>query len=272
MGTVTGGSVATDALFLLIMFGFKRIILTGLDLAFTNGAGHTKSFAIQKSQEVIERTSVFEVEGYDGGRIATDFGMKHYLDWFENMAKEYDGKVELIDATEGGARINGTVMMPLCEAINKYCCDNVDFDSLISGCENTVSDEEVLSCFERLGAVPDELLCYKNRLMGYEDKLRILSGILKSGNNKGYAADTLLSDLNEVALLKENEKYYEMVNSFNTSESRSYVTVISDVNIPEEEVAKAGAELMKCYINNIDEILSLIKRFWDSELLADLSV
>ena len=45
----------------------------------------------------------------------------NFINWFENAVERVKGKTDVIDATEGGAKIAGTLIMPLRDAIERYC-------------------------------------------------------------------------------------------------------------------------------------------------------
>lgn len=108
------GSVATDVFSLFADSGFRRIILVGQDLAY-NDEGYSHSDGKKESSEII-----YETEGLYGNTVRTR------CDW-EYMRRSYESKIDghrnirVIDATEGGARIRGTEIMSLKEAIEQCC-------------------------------------------------------------------------------------------------------------------------------------------------------
>ena len=61
-----------------------------------------------------------EVESIDGGKVKTIYNLKMYLEWFEDQIQKYPN-INVIDATEGGALIHGSKVMPLQQAIQKEC-------------------------------------------------------------------------------------------------------------------------------------------------------
>ncbi len=116
-----GGSVATAAFALMYVLKQKKIILIGQDLASSNGATHAGG--------VDDKTNYEEslVEGYYGGMVTTRSDWLGYLRWFENSIetiKKTDDYYQIIDATEGGAKIHGAEQMTLQEAIDS--CKNDD--------------------------------------------------------------------------------------------------------------------------------------------------
>ena len=97
----------------------------GQDLAFTGGQTHVSGFAECEANER-EDDSLTEVEGMDGTMLRTDIQMAYYKEWFERRIRMLQGEVEVINATEGGARIYGTREMTLADAIAQWCTKHAD--------------------------------------------------------------------------------------------------------------------------------------------------
>ena len=93
-----GGSVATDAIANLVKWGFKKIILIGQDLAFSENKEH-----VGDTEEVTEcdKRGCKYLEGINGDMLPVRYDFLMYLRWIEDFA--YNKKdIEIIDATEGG--------------------------------------------------------------------------------------------------------------------------------------------------------------------------
>lgn len=115
------GSVATSAFELARYLGAKTIILVGQDLAFEGDSSH----ALGERLQVEYSTEYFDlIEGNDGSLVKTRFDWYKYLCWYNEVIPKFDGTV--VNATEGGARIKGTKIMTLDEAINTYCIKEYD--------------------------------------------------------------------------------------------------------------------------------------------------
>lgn len=101
----TGGSVSTTALEIGIQFGCKRVIFLGLDLAYTNKMDHASDTAYVNSTE---NDDLRYVEDIHGNLVGTSKNLDIYRKWIERRIKEVEGiEIEFIDATEGGAKIEG---------------------------------------------------------------------------------------------------------------------------------------------------------------------
>lgn len=125
----SGPSVANVCWHLAFQMGLNPIILVGQDLAYTGlkshaeGATHARSVAIHPN-EIGQR--YLEVESVDGRTVYTDRAMNSMRLWFEHQISHAPQGHVTIDATEGGARIRGTQIMPLKEAIESYCREAFD--------------------------------------------------------------------------------------------------------------------------------------------------
>lgn len=109
----TGGSVATSAFALAERLGANPIVFIGQDLALTHGKDHADGYPAAYNTELLsQRTeSGFDVEGYHGGRLRTERQLLFYKNWFEGRIQALQDRL-IINATEGGARIQGALQLP----------------------------------------------------------------------------------------------------------------------------------------------------------------
>lgn len=108
-----GGSVATAVLDLSIRFGGNPIVFVGQDLAFTDGQSHAYGNTVQ------ENANRRKVKGQNGEWLDTTLGLLSFKHWIENKIKDHP-HIEFINATEGGAYIEGCRHMPLQDFIEEY--------------------------------------------------------------------------------------------------------------------------------------------------------
>lgn len=127
----SGGSVATNAFSLLYKLGITTIILVGQDLAYTNHRSHADGTFQEKMK--MEDTSNFEmVEGNYEEKVPTRPDFKFFLEWYVDYikgCKERTKNFRVINATEGGAKIAGTEIMTLHEAIEETCVKEIDIEN-----------------------------------------------------------------------------------------------------------------------------------------------
>lgn len=115
-----GMSAANMAYELVAHSQFKRCILIGQDLAFgDDGSSHAKN-ALYGSDEIKPKSQnekIYTEKYGGGGEVETTKVWKLFLDFFEKDIAHTPYKIEVINATEGGARINGTKEMSFKDAI-----------------------------------------------------------------------------------------------------------------------------------------------------------
>lgn len=140
-GTVFSGiSVAHQLMGIAHALGASPIILIGQDLAYSSdGVTHANATSIKEKINV-DKVDLF-VKGVDGSDVPTTFIWKQFKQIFE----QYISYAELncVDATEGGALIEGTTIMTLREAIDRYCLEvTPSFRSLV---DSLVVDKSYIS-------------------------------------------------------------------------------------------------------------------------------
>ena len=132
-----GGSVATIAFSLLREWGFQRIVLVGQDLALAPDKVHAGDDDIDLQK--LDRSKI-AIEGYYGDTVYTTWDYNFYREWFEKMIEREDCP-EVINATEGGAKIAGAMQMSLQEVLDKYCEKEFDFEKAIQDVPVAFKDE-----------------------------------------------------------------------------------------------------------------------------------
>ena len=109
----SGGSVSTTALDLGISWGCRRIIFLGLDLAYTDNLRHASETSLRQLEN---NKDYKEIPDVYGNPVRTSSALDMYRIWIEKRIRKERG-IEFIDATEGGARIEGMKCVTLKECI-----------------------------------------------------------------------------------------------------------------------------------------------------------
>ncbi|HHV71411.1 MAG TPA: motility associated factor glycosyltransferase family protein, partial [Clostridia bacterium] len=141
------------------------------------------------------QSNICFVEGINGEQLPTSTAFKNFLTWYELEIAADSGEREYIDATEGGARIKGTTIMPLREVIEKYCIQPVPHLSQIVP-EGEFDAEKYRRAYEeleKLNQVFDNIRAEANRQILRLDKLE--NKIVK---NKGNLSPTDLEKIYKV--------------------------------------------------------------------------
>lgn len=157
------GTVSLVALISAKILGFEKLIVIGQDLAFTGGkcyakdsiyddykvkinvANPEKSDFESNQEDCDEKTmlalkdrhqKLIPVKGQIEKVVYAPSDYALFIKYFEKIAKEWEGQIQLINSTEGGAYTEGFEHIPLKEAIEKYALESVDINSTISALPN----------------------------------------------------------------------------------------------------------------------------------------
>ncbi|MCH7595467.1 MAG: motility associated factor glycosyltransferase family protein [Planctomycetes bacterium] len=140
-GLTAGATVSHLAFYLAVYMGCDPIIFVGQDLAFTGHVFYVPGVEIHRSwrgeinrfnsmeqkewDRIARNRSILRrVHGADGTNLFTDELLFTYLEQFEKDIAAVPCQV--INATEGGARIRGTTAMTLADATDRFCQKAVD--------------------------------------------------------------------------------------------------------------------------------------------------
>lgn len=128
-----GTNVASAAFHLAIDFGANPIIFIGQDLSYPQGKFYAEGvdtfFVEEKIDDASKRKTVL-LDGISGGKVVSDEGMQVFLRWFEREIAKHKDRT-FINATEGGANIQGTKVLILKETIDTYCNQYFNIDEVI---------------------------------------------------------------------------------------------------------------------------------------------
>lgn len=112
-----------------VLFGFAHkvgcnpIILIGQDLAYSkDGASHAEAVSIKEYKK--EEEYELYLKDYEGNEVGSTFVWKMFKEIYEDAIRH--AKIEVIDATEGGAYIEGTEVKPLKQTLEKYCKEKIE--------------------------------------------------------------------------------------------------------------------------------------------------
>lgn len=150
----TGGSVANNALSLLVLMGFKTIILVGQDLAYPNMQEHTQgAYKNQKNVIDLNREEFILVDDVNGKKVYTKPNMNIYRKWMEHYIVGYKD-IRVINTSEQGAFIAGTDKMFLKDCL-KFCSnENLNITEMISKIEPCFNEHELKRIHDTLCGIP----------------------------------------------------------------------------------------------------------------------
>lgn len=211
-GLQTGGSVANDAFSFVEFLGFKNIILVGQDLAFTDNKKHASNVYDEKGIGESEEDEYTYVDGCDGGRLLTFTNFRIYKEWFENRIAD-NPQLNVINATEGGARITGTVQMTLEAAITRYCRQCFSMSSLLKT-DKLFSEEELGQAGEYLNKIRRRCDELQERFEQGKRLYEQLGRLIHSGRTNGPEYKRIYAEIEEISALDKNEPLMELLTMY----------------------------------------------------------
>lgn len=194
-----GGSVSHSCLAIANYMGCNPIIFIGQDLAYTNNQMHAAGATI-KGEELESNFFHLYVDDINGNKVPTTYPLNTFRKSFEEFIKYYDDKV-YINATEGGANMEGTLVRTLKEVINenkeiidksyigKQKESNFDVKSIIKGLKEHLSEIKELKKFAEEGVRENKSLTqkYLSNNKEFKKSLDRLDYLDKKLNERGEA-------------------------------------------------------------------------------------
>lgn len=258
-----GGSVATGAFSVCAGLKFNRIVLIGQDLAYGNGVTHAGG---DVSPIRAEDEGIRMIEDIYGNMIKTRHDWYIYLQWFVSSIEEVP-EIEVIDATEGGARIKGAKLMTLKDVIDQYCNKIVDCDSIVKNIQPTLSEKEsieieamiaedrrdldkILTKSTKAISLCNKLIkeCKNNRFES--DECSDIVGKITKINN--YIQGTRVYDLIDTFITEEASKNLDTLYQFSKDQEEDRITTFTKAVIMYELTKKAAGDIKKMFYETKD--------------------
>lgn len=256
--TASGGSVANEAFSIAQMLELSTIIFVGQDLAYTGNRTHaiqTKYGDTRPDFDIVEKA---EIEGVDGNPVLSCLEFVIYLEWFENRIAQHP-EIKVIDATEGGAKIHGTEIMTLTEAIQKECKREIDVEEIINKVPNFFTEKQRNDFIDYLYENPERMKnmrrLVKKSILDYDKMI-----LLATKNNKEALSEMkrLMKQIKQTTAMIEQDTsfcYTQHLLQENTTE------ILTNI-YQQDEGGKAEiinvCEMGKAYLNLIDKKLEYL--------------
>jgi len=196
-----GASVAHAAFCLAMAMGGNPIVFVGQDLSYPEGVTHAEGATPRKriavgidkktgKKYLLTKTkdgkwtarNLVMVKDIYGKAVPTSEDMHSYLIYFERLISMCQAKC--IDATEGGARIEGTEIMTLREVIDRYCQERFEVRKIL---ENAAKDKEKVD-LERLKSEMQRVVVELKKMNFYAEQgqkvIRKLHREIKRNSNR----------------------------------------------------------------------------------------
>ncbi|MBU0486128.1 MAG: DUF115 domain-containing protein [Proteobacteria bacterium] len=127
-------TVAHLNLYASIILGCSPIVFLGQDLAFTDGGDHVGHTVLSNQDAILKSVEqnhdLRQVKGAMGGMVLTNRSFVGMIRTFEAIISGHPG--DYVNATEGGAHLEGTTVLPLSEVIERYCQSEVNVGRVLN--------------------------------------------------------------------------------------------------------------------------------------------
>ncbi len=255
---VSGPSVANYAFDFVYKTGANPIILIGQDLAFSNDRLHA-SGSVLETASTVDLQNALQVEDIFGNIINTRRDFLAILTWFNSYIEQKALDRTIIDATEGGAKINGTKIMTLEDALTEYCYRDESINEVIDDCWKLFPN-----CHQRR----------ENIINVIEETLNqcnAVSAIARKGLQKTFDFQTLIANsiLSGNKLQKKYQSVHEHINLI--MKHRLFVSAASIMLDPVHRIFDEGKHIAKREENHTREQglgLSKIYLFYFQQIKA----
>ena len=208
----TGGSVACTGFSLLYKMGFNTIILVGQDLAYTGSRSHADG-TFQEIMPEEDTKGMLLVKGNYEDKVPTRGDFKIYLDWFHMYVKgvKEHRNVRVVNATEGGAYIEGTELSTLKEIIEEVCHEETDFTGCINRMESEFNPKEHERAISYLHQVPEQFGTISQNAKMLKKAYRKLDRISRSGNLNKEACNRQLKKIKKLTRDCQSKDAYQLI-------------------------------------------------------------
>lgn len=261
---MSGGSVANSAFSFALAAQMSPIILIGQDLAYTDDKKHIAG-AFHDRNELVEdeKEKSILVEDIHGNMVHSARNLLVYKKWFEDMI-EINKCVDVIDATEGGAKINGTRIMDLKTVIDELCLREYDYEKLINECGYLFNETERADGYRMLLGFQKEVEEFRtscDRVLVLCRQLQELSAMHERDDG---SERILLGEIQVENKLLEESLVYSVVNAYCVQLDEEKLSDIGKkYESRDEDLTRIAGKLCDC----IEALVSGIE-----ELKPDLEV
>lgn len=254
----SGGSVANSAYALGSSMGFKTIILAGQDLAYTDNKTHSQESVRGEWHMNTEQMEGYMTEGYYGDQVKTSYEFQLYKKWFEEEIALYPSS-RTINATEGGAMIQGAENMPLKDVVEQFCTKEYDVDGILHSVEDALDDQMKRRLADYLQKAPEELTEIARRV---KNAIRDYDKLLELAHDDKFKVNEMkriLARTAEVSELVEKAPVMYYIQNKMQSITQEYLEKVyapkEDTRTEIRDTAQMGSDYLKAVLKTIEESL-----------------
>jgi hypothetical protein len=265
----SGGSVANNAFSAAYKMGADPIILVGQDLSYARD-GHTHASGTNYENHIQNggnNVDYFNIKANDGGQLLTDRAFYQFLLFFQDWIEKYPER-EYINATEGGAFIQGMKLMTLQEVLDQYCQRPVNVQSIINEVQDSFHVPNMKPILEKL----ESRLKDTNETIEEANKaLKYLIQLEKAcANRQGKKMQQYLKAINKIyekfetdQHIREVAEWFAQKDIYNVfvrtykaeqSENDEYSDAIADYSLYYKKIIEGSKSLVELLQQSMDKI------------------
>lgn len=261
-GLPIGGSVATLAFSLACHLGFRKIIFVGQDLAYTGHKSHADG-TFQETMPEQDTKKFIKVPGNYEDEVPTLPNLNGYRKWFEEYIERWQKghDTEFINATEGGAKIEGCKLMTLAEVIDQECNKKVDIKACIDSLEPMFNEQEQEKIAAYFSDTPKQVHAIVSLAQEGRKLYAQIEKLCRKGNLDKRAYLKLLKKVKRNRKKIEGNTNFEILRE---SMAKAEQIIRSGQYLRSNTVEEGGIELArqgKLYMELLEEYAQIIEQF-----------
>lgn len=269
---LSGGSVACNAFSALHKMGFETIILVGQDLALTGNRTHADGTFQEKMPER-DTAGLPTVKGNYEDKVFTRMDFRFFLDWFNDYIARVKERcnIRVVNATEGGAYIEGTEIYTLKDIIKEVCteqAEKIDFSEKIEQMESAFSEAERKKAVTYLHNFPKEYEQIQKAAVLLHATYKKIGNLSRSGNIDPAGVRKLLKKIKKLTKQCQEKEAYQLIEvTIPTAEQiirSEYYYEKETVEDELSEIARKGI----LYSQVLQECAELLKEMSEEALLS----
>lgn len=259
----SGGSVANVCFSLARLLHCRTIIMMGQDLAYTGDKTHsevTVRGSVRTEIEDLEHV-VMDTDIY-GNPVRSSQEFRLYREWFEKQIAE-NPELTVIDATEGGVRIAGSILMTAREAIEKYCTRGFDFEKIVSEARPLFDDEIKQKYDEYIKAVPGQMEELRRMIRQTVADYRSMRRLVKSDDYHGSRMRKLYDSCQRQTKKIEASPVIEYVHNQLQDKTMELLDNVNKLEKDEKQELLAVCDMGEKYLEDMDEAITQLEPYMD---------
>ncbi len=259
----SGGSVANACFAIAKYFHCKRIILVGQDLAYTGDKTHSAVTVRGAKKTAVDELEHVEM-GVDiyGNPIRTSREFLLYKEWFEQRINA-DKELNVIDATEGGIKIEGTRIMTLSEAIDEFCTTEFDFSKIVDQAVPLFDEETKVRFRDFVKSLPDEFEKLRRIIRKTISDYRSMRHLVESNDYHNSRMKKLYSDCKKQTQEIENSPVIEYVHNQLQGKSTELLDKVNKLEKDEKQELLTVCDMGEQYLQDMDQAITELEPYMD---------